>query len=328
MDTSACERKDKDRIFKTTIGSDYRMVKAGESTEVIVWADSGSWSPGVVEGVLKFTAYYPDSKERNTITAHIPLSIKYLYDGGYRIVNRSDNSYGTVKTSDGIDRGPYSGNSRFTAKEGGSITFVMAPYDPAAYHVSDIKINGKSMGTSGLVNNTYTISNIRDNYEFEAVFSSGAAPASQQPQQPTGGTAYASTQNVLVDGTAVEFQCYALKDEKGNDTNYVKLRDVAQILNGTAVQFQVGWDGAVNIETGKAYTSNGSEMHTPFAGNRAYSPATAPTNVNGQTAALEAIVLLDDNGGAYTYYKLRDLGAALSFKVDWSAEKGIFIETK
>ena len=186
VDTSACERKDKDRIFKTTIGSDYRMVKAGESTEVIVWADSGSWSPGVVEGVLKFTAYYPDSKEQNTITADIPLSIKYLYDGGYVIANRSDNSYGTVKTSDGISRDPYSGNSRFTAKEGSSVTFVMTPYDPAAYHVSDIKINGKSVGTSGLVNNTYTISNIRDNYEFEAVYAPGAAP---NPQQPATGAA-------------------------------------------------------------------------------------------------------------------------------------------
>ncbi|WP_277613136.1 S-layer homology domain-containing protein [Vermiculatibacterium agrestimuris] len=186
VDTSACERKDKDRIFKTTIGSDYRMVKAGESTEVIVWADSGSWSPGVVEGVLKFTAYYPDSKEQNTITADIPLSIKYLYDGGYVIANRSDNSYGTVKTSDGISRDPYSGNSRFTAKEGSSVTFVMTPYDPTAYHVSDIKINGKSVGTNGLVNNTYTISNIRDNYEFEAIFAPGAAP---NPQQPATGAA-------------------------------------------------------------------------------------------------------------------------------------------
>ena len=133
---------------------------------------------------------------------------------------------------------------------------------------------------------------------------------------------------MLVDGAPVEFQCYALKDANGNDTNYVKLRDVAQVLNGTAVQFQVGWDGSVNIETGKGYTANGSEMKTPFSGNRTYSPATAPTNVTGQTAALEAIVLLDDNGGAYTYYKLRDLGTALNFKVDWSAEKGIFIETK
>ncbi len=331
VDTSACERKDKDRIFKTTVGSDYRVVKAGESTEVIVWADSGSWSPGVVEGVLKFTAYYPDSKEQNTVTAHIPLSIKYLNDGGYRIMNRSDNSYGTVKTSDGVARDLYSGNTRFTAKEGSSVTFVMTPYDPTAYHVSDIKLNGESVGIGDLVNNTYTISDIRDNYEFEAVFAPGAAPNAQQPQpteQPTGGTAYASTQNVLVDGRAVEFQCYALKDEKGNDTNYVKLRDVAATLNGTAAQFEVSWDGVVNIVTGQAYTPNGSEMKTPFSGNRAYTLPESATKINGFEASLDAIVLKDDNGGAFTYYKLRDLGAALGFRVDWSAEKGIFIETK
>ena len=154
---------------------------------------------------------------------------------------------------------------------------------------------------------------------------------SVMPQQPAAvgtNTAYASTQSVLVDGRAVEFQCYALKDANGNDTNYIKLRDIASILNGTAVQFEVGWNGAVNIETGKAYTPNGSEMSTPFSGNRAYENATAPTNINGQTAALEAIMLKDDKGGAYTYYKLRDLGTSLGFKVDWSAEKGIFIETK
>ncbi|MCI9402849.1 MAG: hypothetical protein HFF04_04140, partial [Oscillospiraceae bacterium] len=147
------------------------------------------------------------------------------------------------------------------------------------------------------------------------------------PVQPTN-TAYASTQKVLVDGKAVEFQCYALKDAKGNLTNYIKLRDMASILNGTSVQFQVGWNGAVNIETGKAYTPNGSEMNTPFSGDRGYENATAATNINGSQAALEAIVLKDDKGGAYTYYKLRDLGTALGFKVDWSAEKGIFIETK
>lgn len=143
--------------------------------------------------------------------------------------------------------------------------------------------------------------------------------------------AYASTQDVLVDGKSVEFQCYALKDEAGNDTNYIKLRDVAQILNGTAVQFEVGWDGeaqAINIETGKAYTSNGSEMSTPFSGNRAYEDATATTNVNGTPVSLSAILLKDDSDTGYTYYKLRDLGDALGFKVDWSEEKGIFIETK
>lgn len=148
------------------------------------------------------------------------------------------------------------------------------------------------------------------------------------PVVPMTNIAYTSTQSVLVDGLPVEFQCYALKDANGNDTNYVKLRDVAFILNGTAAQFAVNWDGKVNIETGKAYTSNGSEMRTPFSNDRVYETAVEPTNVNGISTALDAIILKDDQGGAYTYYKLRDLGAALGFAVNWNAEKGIFIETE
>lgn len=159
-------------------------------------------------------------------------------------------------------------------------------------------------------------------YELTA----SGAPASQDPQPSP--LAHPSTQTVTIDGKPVELQAYALKDANGYDTNYVKLRDVAHVLNGTAAQFSVGWDGAVNVTTGQAYTPNGSEMQTPFSGVRAYTPASAPTRVNGADAALEAIVLNDDAGGGYTYYKLRDLGSALGFLVDWSAETGIFIQTK
>lgn len=141
-------------------------------------------------------------------------------------------------------------------------------------------------------------------------------------------TAYPSTQTVDVDGKAVEFQCYALKDAAGNDTNYIKLRDLADILSGSAAQFEVGWNDAVTITTGQAYTKNGSEQNTPFSGQREYKEADADTLVNGEAKPLAAFILTDDAGGGYTYYKLRDLGAALGFKVDWSAEKGIFIETK
>ena len=144
---------------------------------------------------------------------------------------------------------------------------------------------------------------------------------------PASGTSYASTQTVTVDGKAVEFQMYALKDANGNDTNYVKLRDVAATLNGTPAQFEVSWDGAVNIVTGQPYTPNGSEMSTPFTGDRAYTVPTSETKVNGSAAALESIVLTDDSGNGYTYYKLRDLGTALGFTVDWSAEQGVFIQT-
>lgn len=149
------------------------------------------------------------------------------------------------------------------------------------------------------------------------------------PGQAQGdGLAYASTQTVLVNGAPVEFQAYALRDEKGNDTNFVKLRDVAYVLSGTSAQFDVGWDGAVNVLAGRAYTPNGSEMATPFSGDRSYQRGTAATNVNGTPDPMEAIVLTDDGGSGYTYYKLRDLGTALGFEVGWSAETGITIATQ
>jgi hypothetical protein len=141
--------------------------------------------------------------------------------------------------------------------------------------------------------------------------------------------AYTSTQGVLVNGERVEFKAYALKDKQGNSTNYVKLRDVAYVLNGTEAQFEVSWDGAVNILTHRSYTADGSEMTTPFSGDQTYTDSAAETKINGLTVPMEAIVLTDEaTGGAYTYYKLRDLGTALGFTVDWSQEKGmIVIET-
>lgn len=143
----------------------------------------------------------------------------------------------------------------------------------------------------------------------------------------TDATAYASTQTVNVDGKAVTFECYALKDANGNATNYIKLRDLAVLLNGSAAQFQVGWDGSVTITAKTAYTPNGSELSTPYSGDRAYQETNAATKVNGQTANLAAFMLTDDKGGGYTYYQLRDLGKALGFNVGWAADKGIFVET-
>lgn len=151
---------------------------------------------------------------------------------------------------------------------------------------------------------------------------------SEEPAQPETDTAYATAYSILVDGQAVDFDAYALKDENGNDTNYLKLRDVAQILNGSQAQFQVGWDGAANaisITTGQAYTPNGSEMSTPFSGDRAYAPNQAAVLVDGAEAGLEAITLTDDAGNGYTYFKLRDLGAALGFNVTWDADAGAIV---
>lgn len=142
-----------------------------------------------------------------------------------------------------------------------------------------------------------------------------------------GGMAYASNQFVEVDGQPIRFQMYALKDANGVLTNYVKLRDVAHILNGTKAQFSVGYDGFISIITGQAYTDVGSEMTTPYSGDRTYQNGSGSVRINGKIVNLESIVLTDDLGGGYTYFKLRDLGSALGFKVDWNEARGVIIKT-
>ncbi len=151
-------------------------------------------------------------------------------------------------------------------------------------------------------------------------------PAMAAQQQEN--MAYVSHQTVDVDGAPVSFQMYALKDEYGFDMNYVKLRDIAQILNGTPVQFNVTWDGAVNIVSGQAYTANGSEMTDPFGGKDwPYLFSDSETKVDGERVDIGAILLTDAEDGGFTYYRLRDLCAALGFVVGWSETRGVYVET-
>lgn len=50
--------------------------------------------------------------------------------------------------------------------------------------------------------------------------------------------------------------------------------------------------------------------------------------VNGTGVDIQGYTLIAENGGEVTYVKLRDVGAAIGFTVDWDAERGIYIETQ
>lgn len=95
---------------------------------------------------------------------------------------------------------------------------------------------------------------------------------------------------------------YALKDENGNDTNYLKLRDVAHVLNGQLRPVQRGLGRRQRLHlttTGTAYASpNGSEMSTPFSGDQSYTENASAILINGTKTDLSAITLTDANGGA------------------------------
>lgn len=141
--------------------------------------------------------------------------------------------------------------------------------------------------------------------------------------------AVATTQDVEVDGVAVKFETYALLDANGYQTNYAKLRDVAQVLNSTPARFSVDWSAreGIQVTVGGAYISDGTEMSTPYSGDRVCQLLDETTQVDGVAQNISAIRLFDDEGNGYTYYKLRDLGNYLGFYVDWSASRGVFVET-
>ena len=148
-----------------------------------------------------------------------------------------------------------------------------------------------------------------------------------QESIPASGTAAMRRQTIELDGRDVTLQTYALPGSNGGETNYVRLRDVASLLNGTDAQFGVDWDGSVIIVPDEAYKPNGTEMQTPFSGDRRYQRADAGTVIYGESIPFTTILLTDDQGGGYTYYKLRDLGKVLNFNVGWSASRGIYIES-
>ena len=148
-----------------------------------------------------------------------------------------------------------------------------------------------------------------------------------QESIPASGTAHMRRQTIELDGRNITLQTYALPGSNGGETNYVRLRDIASLLNGTNAQFGVDWDGNVIIVPDEAYKPNGTEMQAPFSGDRHYQKADAGTVIYGESIPFTAILLTDDQGGGYTYYKLRDLGKVLNFNVGWSNGRGIYIES-
>ena len=139
------------------------------------------------------------------------------------------------------------------------------------------------------------------------------------PSNTVSATPTAST--VLVNGKQTAFDAYNI-----DGANYFKLRDLAFVLNGTAKQFQVGWDSAsrtITLTSGSAYTANGSEMSAGASGNQSAAPSSSKLLVDGTEVSLTAY-----NIGGNNYFKLRDIGKLFDFGIGWDNNtKTITIDT-
>ena len=171
---------------------------------------------------------------------------------------------------------------------------------------------------------------------------STSSPTSLRPV-----TATKTAAAVLINGKKAVLGAFNI-----NGNNYFKLRDIAYALNSTNKQFEVSWDGAENaisLTSGQPYTPNGIEMISWYGGvsNTVSLAAGQPDNSNVNEmkrrrwgvvipSLTTSKILLDGkqialtayNIGGNNYFKLRDIGQAFGFGVDWNgADNTIVIDT-
>ncbi len=147
-------------------------------------------------------------------------------------------------------------------------------------------------------------------------------PSVQPSIQPAYVQAVPTSSSVIINGTKVPFEAYTIENR-----TYFKLRDLAMALNSSQKQFEVSWDGsrnAINLLTGQPYTVSSGELTlSASASNKNAALSTAKVYINGTEATLTAYVI-----EGRTYFKLRDLGAAINFGVTWDgAANSIGIDT-
>lgn len=139
------------------------------------------------------------------------------------------------------------------------------------------------------------------------------------PAIPTVPTVPAVPCKATLDGTPIVLDAY-LFQENGGGANYVMLRDVAFLLNGTKAQFDVGWtakDGII-LTTNAPYASM-EKVYKDYDP-KPYTPNASTITIDGKPVELTAYTIEGNN-----YFKLRDLGAALGFGVDWDGTTGTVV---
>ena len=126
---------------------------------------------------------------------------------------------------------------------------------------------------------------------------------------------------VLVDGKKVNFESYTIFDN-----NYFKLRDIAQVLNGTECQFNIEWieqENMISIEKNTNYkTGNGSILEGDYKNKNAVM-TNSTIKIDDKISDIKSYNINGNN-----YFKLRDLSEVFGFSVEWNGEtKTIVVNT-
>jgi hypothetical protein len=134
------------------------------------------------------------------------------------------------------------------------------------------------------------------------------------PQDPAGATVAASKTNntLILDEEELEFPAVKI-----HDWNWLKLRDFAMIMNGSAKQFSVTYEESTNsiyVITGQAYTPYKDEL-APLPDISSAISSPQKLYVDGQLLEVAAYNIF-----GYNYFRLRDLAIILDIALIYDAD--------
>ncbi len=237
----------------------------------------------------------------------------------------------------------------------GNVTYLHSVRDKAKYYTPLSDIKGSLSGTVELSAYTYASSRISASWYLDGTwvhassdypfryrlnadaltpgehtvgvnFSNGAkktvsitVSGNSQPPKPKD-VVILTKQSLKVNGEAREAEIYNI-----NGSNFFKLRDIAMLLNGTESSFLVDYDraqNAVTVVTGAPYVPVGGELVTGNDNSKTAQPSAQIIYINREKADLTAY-----NIGGNNFFKLRELGEALGFDVDYDADTATMLVT-
>lgn len=121
-----------------------------------------------------------------------------------------------------------------------------------------------------------------------------------------------TSMRVTLDGSPIALEAYEI-----DGSNFVKLRDIAMLLNGTDKQFSVTYESAakaISLTSGQRYVPVGGERKAPATKNKLAAPSDSAILLDGKELHLTAYAIDGNN-----FFKLRDLGSVLNFGVEWNS---------
>ena len=119
-----------------------------------------------------------------------------------------------------------------------------------------------------------------------------------------------SPQKLIADGQSIECEKYNI-----DGSNYFKLRDMAMLLRGTAACFGISFDTknkTVYVQKGAEYEPVGTELIAGEDHSDSCVASVWALFVDGEPVEVSTY-----NIGGSNFYKLRDMGSALGFAVDY-----------